>query len=271
MQTSPKSIATAINLAKLRANALAHACIFLLVCLLAMLATVASAAEPGEPLNMSGRHPLYNKSLPPGGIWQSPAAVTIQQSAFQPVAFSGPQGTLFSMPINGTHSNAEPNLMAGLVVGPVYRFRITQIPHAIGAELYPTVELIGRTYPPPGLETQFPIPINLSETDLQEALDGNLVTRVIYLEDPQTAVPLALKRTDARQIDIPLDQDALATADSFGRPIAIVRIGSKSPPNNPALNAQFFFGSPPWAPIFQPETAQQTPGQAPAEINVQTR
>ena len=216
---------------------------------------IANAAEPGTPLPTGSSHPLYHKTLPPGAIWQSPAATTMHQGSFQPVVFSGPAGCKFSLAQGGAFSQEEPKLMAGLMIGAVYRFRITNLPQAVGAELYPTVELIGRLYPPPGLETSFPIPINLSESDLAEALDGNLVTRVVYLEDPQTAAPLALERSDSRPIDIPLHQDALATADSFGRPIAIVRVGSKSPPNNQALVNQFFFGFPTWAPIFQPEQA----------------
>jgi hypothetical protein len=272
MQSMQKPIARAVTMTKHRDHDRIKVCAFFFVAMYFVVIGIAGAAEPGEIIDTSGRHPLYHKSLPPGGIWQGPAAggsaagfpqgaaglsqgacPEIYQAAFQPVAFSGPQGTEFSLPLSTSYAQGEPNLMAGLLVGAVYRFRITGIPRAIGAELYPTVELIGRTYPPPGLETQFPIPINLSESDLSEALDGNLVTRVIYLEDPQTAIPMALERTNDRPVDIPLDQDALATADALGRPIAIVRIGSKSPPNNPILLPQFYFGYPAWAPIYQPE------------------
>ncbi|MCO8125057.1 hypothetical protein NHH03_25195 [Stieleria sp. TO1_6] len=253
---NPKAI-TAVSTANpgnvTRHDAGTKLCLFLLLSLCVLWQCVVQAADPGQPLPVSNAHPLYNTSLPPGVLGQRQLAMGMQMPYFQPVAFSGPSGTAFSLPENGSHGTGETNLMAGLMVGAVYRFRITGIPNAIGAEVYPTVELIGRTFAPPGLETKYPIPINLSETDLQEALDGNLVTRVIYLEDPQSATPLALKRTDSRPIDIPIDQDAMATADSLGRPIAIVRIGSKSPPNNPALEPQFYFGYPPWAPIFQPE------------------
>lgn len=261
MHTRPRTATITIDVAESSNRAEALVCMFVLALLITLLSNVAfnRVAAAVEPLDTSGRHPLYYKSLPPGAVWQSPAAVSMQQGTFQPVAFSGPAGTKFSLPLAGSHSEEEPDLMAGLMVGAVYRFRITGIPDAIGAELYPTVELIGRIYPPRGLETLYPIPINLSESDLQEALDGNLVTRVVYLEDPQTAIPLAQQRTESRPIDIPLDQDALATADSFGRPVAIVRLGSKSPPRNPALSSQFYFGFPAWAPIYKPEPMPETP------------
>ena len=222
-----------------------------------LILITAATAVAVDPPSTGGRHPLYHKALPPGQIWQSRAATTMHQSSFQPVAFFGPAGVEFSMPQPGGLTQGDPKLMAGLMVGAVYRFRVTNIPDATGAELYPTVELIGRTYAPPGLETSFPIPINLSETDLQNALDGKLVTRVIYLEDPQTAVPIAMERDDSRPLDIPIDQDALATADSLGRPIAIVRVGSMSPPSTEALEHQFYFGYPAWAPIYQ--MTEETP------------
>lgn len=214
-------------------------------------ASKSSAVDPSEYLSGAGQHRLHHKALAPGGIWKSPHATRMGTAYFQPIKFSGPKGVKFDLPQNGALGQGEPNLMAGLMVGAVYRFRITNIPDALGAELYPTVEMIDRTYPPPGLATSFPIPINLSESDLREALLGNLVTRVIYLEDPQTAVPMAEESTSPRAIDIRENEDALAVADQYGRPVAIVRIGSVSPPSAEALKPQFYFGYPTWAPIFQ--------------------
>ncbi|TWU07447.1 hypothetical protein Pla52n_00200 [Stieleria varia] len=213
----------------------------------------APAAEPSDYLPQANHHRLYNQALPPGAVWSSPAATQVAPAYFQPVAFNGPVGTQFDLPMAGAFGQPQSDLMAGLIVGAVYRFRITGIPGSEGAELYPTVELIGRTYPPPGLATSFPIPINLDESDMREALEGKLVTRVIYLEDPQTAAPLAEPSTSARAIDIPDYEDPMAVADRFGRPIAIVRIGSVSPPTAPELLPQFMFGSPPYAPIFKPQ------------------
>ena len=109
--------------------------------------------------------------------------------------------------------------MAGLLIGHVYRFRITGIPDAEGAELYPTIELIDRTYPPPGLATLHPIPINLDEDDLDAAMDGQMVTRVVYLEkDQQSAMPLPETPTTSLAIHIGHNQDPLKSPiDSVAR------------------------------------------------------
>jgi hypothetical protein len=216
------------------------------------------AADPVDTLPVRSGHPLVTGHLPAGAVGHTQMlAHPSIPGYFQPVAFSGPSGTRFALPQNGHFSGSDPSLMAGLLVGAVYRFRITEIPDAFGAELYPTVELIDRTYPPPGLATLHPIPINLDQDDLDAALEGRMVTRVIYLEDQQTAMPLPETPTTSRAIDIAQYQDPLEVADRLGRPVAIVRIGTLTPPASPELMCQFLFGYPMWAPIHQPDSAGQ--------------
>jgi hypothetical protein len=195
-------------------------------------------------------HRLFSGDAPPGVI----GAARLQRwgavvGHYQGVAFRGPGRTQFSMPIDGVFQPpADKPLCAGLLIGAVYRFKITSIPGFEGEELYPTVEVIDRTYPPESLAARFPIPINLEIEDLEDALEGRLVTRVIYLEDPGTAVPLAETPESSRAFDIPGSQDALAVADTLGKPVAIVRLGSVTPPTAEALMPQFFLGYPPWLP-----------------------
>jgi hypothetical protein len=153
---------------------------------------------------------------------------------------------------------SDPRLTAGLLIGGVYRFQITHIPGAEGAELFPTIEVIDRTYPPPGLATRYPIEVMLDEEDFKAALSGQLVTRVIYLEDPETATPMVQTPETNRPLELADNQDALEVADQLGRPVAIVRIGSVAPPSAQALLPEFFFGYPAWAPIVHPQPSNAT-------------
>ena len=196
-------------------------------------------------------HPLVHGHLPAGdvgGIYaatrQSPVAGYIQ-----PVQFNGPPGTRFTLPIGETFGDGRSDLTAGLPIGAVYRFRITGIPGREGAELYPTIEMIDRTYPPPHLRLAYPIRVDIDEDDLRAALDGELVTRVVYLEDTQNASPLPQSELPDRPLEVTGGGDPLLTADSLGRPLAIVRIGSVAPPTSPALVPNFFFGFPVYYPI----------------------
>ncbi len=220
--------------------------------ILVSLASDTHAAGPSDYLGNQAQHRVLRSDLPPGDVGQSrlrgrgPVA-----GYFQPVAFHGPKGVRFSLPNAYSFADANEKLQAGLMVGHVYRFQITGIPDHEGSELYPTLEIIDRTYPPPNLATRYPIEVFMDENDLKAALHGQLVTRVIYLEDPQTAEPLLQTASTETALDIGAHQDALAVADRFGRPVAILRIGSLAPPTSHELMPSFFLGSPPWAPIFQ--------------------
>jgi hypothetical protein len=220
------------------------------------LISISSAVDPARYLGQNGQHRLFSSDVPPGVLGQARLAGRGPVAGYyQPVALSGPSGVRFALSQLGKFVDPTESLQAGLMVGGVYRFQITSIPGAEGAELYPTIEVIDRTYPPPGLATRYPIQVVLDQDDFDSALDGRMVTRVIFLEDPQTASPLPQTPLTARPLEITEYQDALETADRFGRPVAIVRIGSVAPPRAPELMPGFFFGYPAWAPIYQPEQA----------------
>jgi hypothetical protein len=121
-------------------------------------------------------------------------------------------------------------VLAGMQIGPVYRLKVTEIPNYPGVEIFPTVEVIDRLHPPPGMLLRYPIPIELTQDELELAADGSFVTRVIYVEDPHQALPVAQRRdSEQRWVEAPHGEDPLVTADRFGRPIAILRIGGRVP------------------------------------------
>jgi uncharacterized repeat protein (TIGR01451 family) len=156
-----------------------------------------------------------------------------------------PQGTRIALAVDGTF--AEPvqgNVLAGLLVSSVYRFRVTDIPYEPGAEVFPTIELVDRLYPPPGLALRFPIPIELSEEELRMAARGVFITRVIYVEDPLQALPVRDKVGNTQWFEAPHGEDPLVTADRIGRPIAILRMGARYPIDGNG-EPGFAFGTPP--------------------------
>jgi len=150
---------------------------------------------------------------------------------FQPVRIRAPQGARIALAMEGGFSNTESSeALVGLQIGPVYRLQVADIPNANGLELYPTIELIDRTYPPPNLALRYPIPIELTQDELELASRGAFVTRVIYIEDPHQALPISRKANDEQPwVEAPAGEDPLVTADRQGRPVAILRIGSRVP------------------------------------------
>ncbi len=165
---------------------------------------------------------------------------------FQPVEIKAPAGALVSLAAMGQFDAAEKApVTVGMLIGSVYRLRVTNIPQHPGMEVFPTVEVIDRLYAPTGRAPKFPIPIELSLADLRLALDGKFVTRVIYLEDPRTALPVAEDSKGQSWFEAGPGHDPLAMADSLGRPVAIIRLGARLP-SGTGLDDQFLFGCPPF-------------------------
>jgi uncharacterized repeat protein (TIGR01451 family) len=147
------------------------------------------------------------------------------------VRIRAPQGARIALAMEGSALQWYPDeLLAGAAIGAVYRFSVTDIPNLPNVEIFPTVELIDRLYPPPGLALRYPIPIELTLEELELAAAGAFVTRVIYIEDPHQALPVNQNRdADQPWFEAASGDDPLVAADRFGRPVAILRIGGRVP------------------------------------------
>ncbi|MCC6508052.1 MAG: hypothetical protein IT423_03030 [Pirellulaceae bacterium] len=201
---------------------------------------------------------LHDADSPPGAVsagrLMSRAAVA---GYFQPVEVTGPERLEVALAQSGQFLEplAAP-VKVGMLVGAVYRLRVTNIPLRPGEELYPTIEVLDRLYAPRGREHRFPVPIVLEKEDLWRALDGGMVTRVIYLEDSDNASPAADEPGSQRVLDVGGQDNALKVADQFGRPMAILRIGSRVPTDLRGDLSAFLYNSPPWMPLTPVPTKQ---------------
>ena len=166
----------------------------------------------------------------------------------QPVEVIVPRDCNISVGSQGGFGGAFVERMrVNLMIGPVYRLKIDNLPFVNGvprgAMVYPSIELLDRLYPPEGLKDQFPVQIVLTLDDLVQAAQGKLVTKVIYLEDPKTALPVRQVEGTQSTIDIAASADPYRAADRMGRPMAIVRIGSRIPDPSD-LMGEFQFNAP---------------------------
>ncbi len=138
----------------------------------------------------------------------------------------------------------HPEPVVGLAVGPVARFEVNFQRPTGPLAVYPSIELINRLTPPAGLELRFPVEVVLTMDDLVQASEGRMVTRVVYLENPETALPFRQLAGEQAFLDISEEEDPLAVASRLGRPMAIVRLGSRIPSHD-ELDASFHFGGAP--------------------------
>lgn len=216
-----------------------------LLCMGIVCLGVATSVFAQEP----PMHRRHAGVMPPGAIGgQRLSRGGPLSGYFQPVEIRGPRGSRLSVAVRGRfQAETTGSLKAGLLIAPVYRLRVTEIPRHAGAEVFPTVEIVDRLYPPPGVSDRFPIPIEITEDDLRLALEGRFVTRVIYLEDPEQAAPIAAVPEKQNWFEAPAGVDPLVVADRLGRPVAILRIGSRLPESGESASGDplFTYGSPP--------------------------
>jgi len=175
-------------------------------------------------------HRLHTSHLPPGVVGQQQAYRIPQGFGYkQPVELRGTGGAQVAIQIDGEFSPAAHRVAARLQVGGVFPYRVTEIPGHPGIELYPTIEVIHRLYPPEGLADQFPVIVELNQDDLETAASGSYVVKVIYLEDPAVSQWQAHDGETQPFFDLAPGAELLHSADLMGRPIAILRLGSRLP------------------------------------------
>ncbi len=240
--------------------------------LVLLLAGLLPAQEP--PV-----HYYHQGVMPPGAI----GSQQLQRGGplpgyLQPVEIKAPLGAELSLAEGGQFEKPQPApVRVGMLIAPVYRLRVTGIPRHPGEEVFPTIEIVDRLYTPHGQEQRFCIPVELTQDDLELALAGKLVTRVIYVEDPEKALPV---RTDAAAgqnwFEVAPGRDPLAIADQLGRPVAILRLGGRVPLDPEQPDADFLGGCPPYQkypprmkvlrpPPKKPDAPEAPNGPTPAE------
>jgi hypothetical protein len=217
-------------------------------CILVVASMVLLSTTDRLPAQDSGRHFLQTRNLSPGAI----GSERLKRAGpvhgyFQPVEIHAPDGARVSLAIDGSFAQPQKKtIVAGMLIAHVYRLRVTNIPIPFqeGLEVYPTIEVIDRTYPPQGGRLRFPIVVDFALEDLKLATEGSLVERYIYLEDAHTASPVADDPKEQSWFEAADDENPLEVADQLGRPVAIVRMGGRVPPLSGPTDS-FLYGSPP--------------------------
>ena len=211
----------------------------LVVCSLFVVSNSADlrAAPPDHPRVY---HPL-NQRTPPGvsAYWNT-IHRTPTPGYYQPVRIQLPStGKVRFFTGRGANDPAldAPSAL-GVAAGYTYRFQITNMPEFPGIELFPSVEILDHLHPPTGLAQRFPIPVRFLEDEIEAALRGRMITKVVYLEQPDLATP----QPQADRIPtatLHSRANVLAESDRVGRPLAIVRLGGRVPVN-PSADIDFY-------------------------------
>lgn len=161
---------------------------------------------------------------PPGGMARTFAPTTTQ------VSFRGPDGMHIGWEIPNGY--AENQLVTparyNFIQGSTYRLKLSEIPGQgrEGLTLYPTLQVYPSHPNTDAYLTHNPVPLELSQEDLDEVQSNNFVTKVIYLPDAAFQ-ELAIANVETL-VSTKLDPgvDPVQEADKRGTIMAVLRVGN---------------------------------------------
>jgi uncharacterized repeat protein (TIGR01451 family) len=123
----------------------------------------------------------------------------------------------------------EMPVTVGMRPGYIYRVKMTGfIEGAKNVALYPTLEVRNTLALPPSMPvSRFPAPVVLHADEVERIENGAYLTKVVYLENPDTAIPRGSAKEEPIESFAAGTGDPVEEARLLGRPVLIVRVGAK--------------------------------------------
>jgi len=144
------------------------------------------------------------------------------------VRFVGPEGTL-TMFHPGTPLERGFKNPTTVAMRPGYIYRVGIIlPDAPERPLFPSIEIRGSLNAPPGYDfTKYPLPITMTTEEIERVRSGAMLTKVIYLENPEKAVAIQTSNDEPLQFSALTEGEAFKEANLRGRIVAVMHIGER--------------------------------------------
>lgn len=225
---------------------------------------------PGMPAALpgAGTHSMVPGAIPPipsmmvpQGQVYAPGALNLSQPPFairrSQIYFAAPKAAKIGWYAQApTHDkDGKPVLVPytldvpgryNFVQGAIYRIKLYNIPGRPGLELYPTIEVVPSNPKTEAFLAHNAIPVEFTEEDFDQVLNGNFITKVIYLPDPRFQGPLGAGPEELTSTRLEPGQDPVAEAYKRGHILLIVRMGGiqLETPNSPPLDNPGPYGPP---------------------------
>ncbi len=145
------------------------------------------------------------------------------------VRFLGPAGTKITLYRGSDKGHTlELPTTVGFRPGYSYRFAVSDMPGLPRQVFSPSLEVRGTL----GLSlrmknSDFPAVIVFSETEFQRAATGSYIKKVITLERPDIAIPVATKPDEPLEIPVPSSRDPYIEAAERGNPLVVFHVGQR--------------------------------------------
>ncbi|MCI0682334.1 MAG: hypothetical protein L0Y71_09535 [Gemmataceae bacterium] len=138
--------------------------------------------------------------------------------------------------------------------GAIYRLKLSGIEGRPGLEVYPTMEVVPANPKTEAFLAHSAVPLEFTQDDFKQIAEGNYVTKVIYLPDPQFQDVASTGIDEIISTRLEPGADPVLEALRRGSILMIIRMGNvdQEAPNTPPLGAVAPGGPPPGPPAQQP-------------------
>jgi len=210
-------------------------------------------------------------SMVPGMGGMGAALAGMPANGRASIKFTGPAGMKITWQLPGGGFLDEASGLTApkeynFVQGQTYRLRLTQVlPNHPGKSFYPTLEVASANPKALKFLAHSCVPVTFSNEDFDQAVDGNLVVKVIYLpdRDNQDFVTVAGGIEELVSTRLEPGADPVAEAQRRGTVLAIINLGNIDLENraSPAMTAPpgGGFSLPPGAMMVPPGAAMPVP------------
>lgn len=145
------------------------------------------------------------------------------------VRFTGPPGTKIVV-FRGTDmgQTLELPVTVGFRPGYSYRLAVFDMPGFPRQIFCPSLEVRGSLALAPRLRNaDFPAHINFTIDEFQRAATGSFIKKVVTLERPDLAFPIATKPDEPLEIPVPSTRDPYLDAAQRGNPVIVYHLGQR--------------------------------------------
>ncbi len=116
----------------------------------------------------------------------------------------------------------------GFRPGYSYRFAVSDLPNLPRQVFYPSIEVRGSLALLPKMRNaDFPAHINFTEDEFARTMQGVYVKKVVTLERPDLALPIATKADSPIEIRVPASRDPIIEAAERGQPMVVYHVGQR--------------------------------------------
>ena len=159
----------------------------------------------------------------------TPAVRPATQQPVSQIVFAGPEGASVTWDVTAPGAfDSDPLTLPGrynFPSGAIYRVKLTNIPGQDGLAVYPTIEVASPVPRTDAYLAHNAVPVQFTEDDFDQIISGQIVTKVVYLPDPEfqeLSVP-GVETLVSTRLDP--GRDPIVEADRRGAILAIVRLG----------------------------------------------